>query len=114
VEWTGTGRGGFVKTVEVTVNVPADAYWLAQMPVLYFTVAALTGVSITFSPLLIYEFGRDGVAWSDWRLWACFGVTFLVPMFYARLGAPVAAQAWKNRKHAKRTEGAGHADGSSV
>jgi hypothetical protein len=90
-----------VKTVEIAVEVPADAYRLAQNPVLYFTIAGLTGVSVTFSPLFLYEFGREGVGWSDWRLWACFGVTFLVPMFYARLGAAVAAHAWRNRHRAE-------------
>ncbi len=103
-----------MRSVRVTVEVPADAYRLAQNPVLYFTVAALTGVSVSFSPFFLYQFGREGVGWSDWRVWACFAVTFLVPMFYARLGAPVAALAWKNRRKGGDTVERGHTNGSGA
>ena len=103
-----------MRTVAVTADVPRDAYWIAQKSVLFFTVAALTGVSITFSPLFLYQLGREGVGWSDWRLWACFGVTYLVPMFYMRIGGAVATQAWKDRKKEKQSDGTSATYGSGA
>ena len=95
-----------MKTVSVTADVPGDAYWVAQNPVLFFTIAALTGVSVTFFPLFLYQLGREGVGWSDWRLWTCFCVTYLVPMFYIRIGGAVATRAWKDRGKEKPSAGA--------
>jgi hypothetical protein len=102
-----------VKTVAVTADVPGDAYWVAQNSVLFFTIATLTGVSVTFSPLLLYQLGREGVGWSDWRLWTCFCVTYLVPMFYVRIGGAVATRAWKDRRK-ERSVGASGTSNSAA
>ena len=61
-------------------------------------VCGLTGVSVSFCPYFLYRFGEERVPFLDWRVLTCFAVTYLVPLVYMRVGAPVLALAWKRSK----------------
>jgi hypothetical protein len=74
------------------VTVEMNSTWakIARSP-LYFVIAALQGVSITFAPLFLYWCGKGGYFQGYERIVAplCFAVIFLVPLFYFRLGGAV-------------------------
>jgi hypothetical protein len=60
--------------------------------IVYWAVAALTGVSISFAPLFLYRCGKGGFPEASWWLVpACFAVTYLVPLWYIRLACEVIA-----------------------
>jgi hypothetical protein len=59
---------------------------------------ALTGVSVSFCPLSLYQLGRDGVDITDWRVLTDFAVIFLVPGVFMSFGAPVIALAGKRSR----------------
>ena len=75
------------------VTVEIDDKWigLVRSPV-YWVVAALTGVSITFCPLFLFRLGHEGTGITDWRVLVCFAIIYLVPFVHFRLAAPVMKQ----------------------
>jgi hypothetical protein len=78
-----------------TVSVEIDSRWvkIARSPV-YFIIAALQGISVTFAPLFLYWSGRgnyfNGLEWLVVPL--CFVIIFVVPLFYFALGGSVIRQ----------------------
>jgi hypothetical protein len=78
-----------------TVTIEIDARWqkIVRSP-LYWIVAALQGVAITFAPLFLYWSGKGmfphGYEWIV--VPSCFGVIFVVGFFYMGLGGAVIAQ----------------------
>ncbi len=81
----------------VEISLPRFWFRLLQRPLAYYTVAALTGVSITFVPLSLFWLGRSGASYRDWRVLACFLVVYSVPLVYVRLGGPVLKEVWEGR-----------------
>ena len=77
------------------VSIEIDSRWVkvARSPV-YFIVAALQGISVTFAPLFLYWSGRgnyfNGLEWLVVPL--CFAVIFVVSVFYLLLGGSVIRQ----------------------
>jgi hypothetical protein len=75
-----------------TVTVQLDSKWIkiVRSP-LYWIVATLQGVSVSFAPLFLYWSGkRDFFRGSEWIIVpVCFSVILLVGLFYMRLGAEV-------------------------
>jgi hypothetical protein len=67
----------------VTIQIPAKWTKIARSPV-YWVVATLQGVSVTFAPLFLYWSGRGG--YSVGIKWVmvpvCFAVIYLVPLFH--------------------------------
>ena len=74
------------------ITIEIDAKWrrLVRSP-LYYVVAALQGVAISFAPLFLYWSGKGSFfPGSEWFVVpACFAMIFFVPLFYYRLGAAV-------------------------
>ena len=77
------------------VSIEIDSRWVkvARSPV-YFILAALQGVSISFAPLFLYWSGRgnyfSGLEWLVAPL--CFGIILIIPSFYFWLGGSVMRQ----------------------
>jgi hypothetical protein len=77
------------------VSVEIDERWvrIARSP-LYWIVATLQGVSVTFAPLFLYWSGRG--MFPPRYQWiiapACFAVIYLIGLFYMRLGGAVVAE----------------------
>jgi hypothetical protein len=77
------------------VSIEIDSRWvkIARSPG-YFMIAALQGISVTFAPLFLCWSGRgnyfDGLEWLVVPL--CFGVIFVVSVFYFLLGGSVIRQ----------------------
>ena len=73
----------------ITITVSPAMVKLVRSPV-YFVVAALTGVSVTFAPLFLYWSGQGKFLGSEWIVVPlCFAIICLIPAFYFRLGSPV-------------------------
>jgi hypothetical protein len=74
------------------VTIQLDAKWvkIARSP-LYFIVAALQGVAVSFAPLFLYWCGKGGFfAGKEWIVVPlCFAVILIVSFFYYGLGAAV-------------------------
>ncbi len=73
------------------VTIEVDATWvkIVRSP-LYWVVAALQGVSISFAPLFLYWSGKGLFDRLEWLVVAsCFAVILLVGLFYMRLGTLV-------------------------
>jgi|SRR6266566_8869083 len=83
------------ETFEVTY--PRRLVRVIQFPPVYFGIAALTGVSISFCPYFLFLFGREGASFTDWRVIVCLAVAYGVPMVYMRLARPVFSQILKRR-----------------
>ena len=76
---------------KVTLVVEIDSKWVkvVQSPV-YWIVAALQGVSLTFAPLFLYWSGRGWFGGSKWIVMPlCFATIYLVGIFYMALGGAV-------------------------
>jgi hypothetical protein len=77
------------------VLVEIDSRWvkIARSPI-YFVIAALQGISVSFAPLFLYWSGRGnyfyGLEWLVVPL--CFAVILLVSAFYFWLGGSVIRQ----------------------
>ena len=77
------------------VSIEIDSRWVkvARSP-LYFIIAALQGISVSFAPLFLYWSGRgsyfNGLEWVVVPL--CFAVIFFVSVFYFWLGNSVIRQ----------------------
>jgi len=67
----------------VTIQIGPKWARLARSPV-YWVVAALQGVSVTFAPLFLYWSGRGGYSFgSEWVIVpVCFGVMYVVAIFH--------------------------------
>jgi hypothetical protein len=77
---------------KVTLEVTVDSNWvkIVRSPI-YWVVATLQGVSITFAPLFLYKSAK-GQFHSDleWIIVpSCFALIFLIPLFYFRIGGAV-------------------------
>jgi YHS domain-containing protein len=72
----------------VPVDVPRWLFRALHRRSFSLVVSSLTGVSITFCPLFLYQLGHDRLPITDWRIVGCFLVTYLEPMVYIQLAAP--------------------------
>jgi hypothetical protein len=91
---------GEFETFEVTY--PVRLVRLFQNAPFVYTLGALTGVSITFCPYLLFTLGRGGASFTDWRVLACVALAYLIPFAYVRLGGRVMEAIWKRRSKAKQ------------
>lgn len=74
-----------------TVTVEINSKWvkIARSP-LYWIVATLQGVAVTFAPLFLYWTGKGYFPGTEWIVIpSCFGVILLVGFFYMLLGSHV-------------------------
>ena len=74
-----------------TVSIKIDSRWVkrARSP-LYWVVATLQGVAITFAPLFLFEAGAGRFHRYDYPVAAaCIAMIVLVGFFYVRLGNEV-------------------------
>ena len=77
------------------VSIEIDSRWVrvVRSPI-YFVIAALQGISVSFAPLFLYWSGRgnyfNGLEWLVVPL--CFAVIFVVSVFYFWLGGSVIRQ----------------------
>ena len=78
----------------VQIEVPRKLFRAMHSRPLNLLVTGLTGVSVSFCPLALYELGSAKVSFWDWRVLANFAVIILVPGVYMSFGAPVLARAW--------------------
>jgi hypothetical protein len=67
----------------VTIQIGATWASIARSPV-YWIIAALQGVSVTFAPLFLYWSGRGGYSLGyEWVVVpVCLAVMYLVPLFH--------------------------------
>src|SRR5262245_18568156 len=84
----------------VQIEVPRKLFRPMRWRPLNLLVVALAGISVSFCPLALYEFGSAKVSFWDWRVLANFAVIILVPGVYMSLGAPVLARAWNSPRDA--------------
>ena len=80
----------------VQIEVPRWLFRAMQWRPVNLSVAALTGVSVSFCPLSLYELGTARVPFWDWRVLTNFAVIVLVPGIYMSFGAPVLGRAWRH------------------
>ena len=76
------------------VSIEIDSGWVkvARSPA-YFIITALQGVSVSFAPLFLYWSGRNYFNGLEWLVVPlCFGIIFVVSVFYFWLGASVIRQ----------------------
>ena len=70
------------------VTIQIDSKWqrFVRSP-LYYVIAALQGVSVTFAPWFLYRCGKGEFFPGHEQIIVplCFAVIFLVPLFYYRL-----------------------------
>jgi hypothetical protein len=77
------------------VSIEIDSRWVrvVRSPI-YFVIAALQGISVSFAPLFLYWSGRgnyfNGLEWLVVPL--CFAVILVVSVFYFLLGGSVIRQ----------------------
>jgi hypothetical protein len=73
-----------------SIVVSIDSKWvrIVRSPA-YFIVSALSGVAVTFFPMYMYRFGREGADYTDWRVIACWLTTMVICGIHFRLSAPV-------------------------
>jgi hypothetical protein len=88
------------KTMTIQVDVPPRLYRFSQNRSVGLALGACTGVSITLCPLLLFQLGRSGASYGDWRVIACLIVTFVVPFTDMRLGASIFNHAQRKRAKA--------------
>lgn len=83
--------------MKVTVEVSPAWVRVTRSPI-YIIVSALTGVSVSFTPLFLYWSGKGMFYPGNERIIVplCFAVIFFVPFFYIRLGNIVARELRKN------------------
>jgi hypothetical protein len=74
------------------ITIQIDSKWqkIVNSP-LFYVVAALQGVAITFAPLFLYWTAKGQMFRGSEPVIVpfCFAVIFLVPLFYYRLGGIV-------------------------
>jgi hypothetical protein len=73
------------------VTIEIDSKWvkIARSPI-YWLVAGLQGVSISFAPLFLYWSGKGMFHPNEWFVVPlCFAVILLVGFFYIALGSVV-------------------------
>ena len=78
---------------KVTIEVELDSRWVkvVRSPV-YFIVASLQGVSLTFAPMFLYWSGRGWFGGWKWIVMPlCFATILLVGTFFMVLGSSVVA-----------------------
>jgi len=85
------------------VTIEIDSRWvkIVRSP-LYWIVAALQGVSVSFAPLFLYWSGKGMFAHgSEWLIVpSCFAVILLVGFFYILLGSTVIGELRKKNLRA--------------
>ena len=77
-----------------TVSIEVDSKWVKRVrSPLYWAVATLQGVALTFAPLCLFASGKDFFHKYDYLVAAsCFATILLVGFFYVRLGSEVARE----------------------
>ena len=87
-------------SAKVTIEISSVWVRIVRSP-LYWLIAALQGVSISFAPLFLYWSGKGSFyPGSQWFVVpSCFAVIVLVGFFYMLLGSAVVGEL---RKKAKR------------
>jgi hypothetical protein len=82
------------------VTIEIDSRWVkvVRSP-LYWIVAALQGVSVSFAPLFLYWSGKGVFSHGSERIVvaSCFGVILLVGFFYMLLGSAVIGELRKKK-----------------
>ena len=81
------------------VSIEIDSRWakVVRSP-LYWIVAALQGVSVTFAPLFLYWSGKGMFRGSESLVVpSCFAVILLVGFFYMLLGGAVIGELRKKK-----------------
>jgi hypothetical protein len=77
------------------ITIEIDRKWVRRVKSpWYWLVAALTGVSVSFAPLFLYQCGKGEYPYSEISWWlapSCFAVIYLVPSFYFWLANEVIA-----------------------
>jgi hypothetical protein len=75
---------------KVTIEVNSNWVKIVRSP-LYWIVAALQGVAVSFAPLFLYWSGKGFFSSSENRIIVplCFATIFFVGMFYMLLGSGV-------------------------
>lgn len=83
----------------VTIEIPSKWAWFVRSP-LYFLIASLVGVSVSFAPLFLYWSGKGWFYPSHARVIVplCFALIYLVPWFYIVAGLAVANQLRRSPK----------------
>lgn len=76
---------------DIVIRIPAVWARRVQSPLMWL-VSALTGVSITFVPLSLFQLGRSGETFANPLVWVCFVVIYAVPLFYIRLAGVILKQ----------------------
>lgn len=83
---------------KVTIDIDESTLRVIKSPVFY-VIAAFTGVSVTFAPLILFTIGD----WSDWLndqiKWGLvvfsFLIIYLVPSFYMKIASKVIKEVLK-------------------
>lgn len=86
---------GKIEFEAVQVRVPRFWFRAFRPAPVKYSLAALTGVSISFAPLLLYFLGSSAAEMFDWRVLTCLGVAYVVPFVYLRFGGLVLGEIWK-------------------
>lgn len=73
----------------VQIAIPRRLLRLLQFRPFGLLAGTLVAGSITASPMLLFKFGQEKASILDWRVIACFAVTFFVPLVYVKLGSLV-------------------------
>ena len=75
---------------KVTIEINSTCAKIARSPI-YFVIAALQGVSVSFAPLFLYWCGKGGYFQRYERVIAplCFAMIVLIPLFYFAIGGAV-------------------------
>ena len=83
----------------VTIQVGAGWARIARSPV-YWIVAALQGMSVTFAPLFLYWGGREGYSFGSEGVIVpvCFAVMYLVPLFHFQFSNRVIEELRRRRE----------------
>ena len=97
------------------VTVTISGVWVRRVnSPLMLLVGALTGVSVTFAPLALFQLGRSQAGFSNPLVWLCFAVIVFVPSFYMRLAGHVIGQICKQSKNKTTAEPCAAPDRSGV
>lgn len=86
---------------DVAVIIPAVWVRRINSPWMY-VVGALTGVSVSFAPLFLFQLGRSQAEYWNPLVLLCFAIIYLVPGFYMRLAGIVLSQLYKMSQEAKQ------------
>lgn len=75
----------------ISIDLTEGWIKLAKSPV-RTVIAALSCLSLSFGPLFLFTYGKEGLRYTDPKVIACFGAVFLIPLVYIRLASVVLTQ----------------------